>query len=365
MYRINTISEEVINEHFISYAGEIKSLMKTLLDGKELPFRLGTTNIEQVVLKVNPDSYTFSFLTKYSEDLNLKQLLCGDYDQLLNILREINHNIPNRGWMHKATKREYNKGLYDVWGENADGLPMLDHFNQILRWIFIDQMYEGNNHINPFDKKKHIRSYGLEVCPYCGRNNIEIEEEAGYRDDKPPIDHFLPKSIYPFFALSLYNMIPCCTECNQLSNKGENNPLSDAIPTNTFLLNPTVFYDEAIRFSYEYNEFGDMNEKNFSILVSTNNIDLEKGYFGWLKLRKYYQNRKLVVQDMYQALSKFTEEKKNFLKKEDIPENFLDNISLRTLGYQLDEMSSRRTLYKFKKDIFLFMLRKFGYEYFD
>lgn len=63
------------------------------------------------------------------------------------------------------------------------------------------------------------------VCPYCGRQRINVASLPGKRPSKPPIDHFLPKRKYPFLAVSFYNLIPCCTNCNELANKGDFDPL--------------------------------------------------------------------------------------------------------------------------------------------
>lgn len=57
------------------------------------------------------------------------------------------------------------------------------------------------------------RTIGVTVCPYCNRSYVFTSEETGTR---PQYDHFFPKSKYPYLALSLYNLIPCCSICNGL-----------------------------------------------------------------------------------------------------------------------------------------------------
>lgn len=59
---------------------------------------------------------------------------------------------------------------------------------------------------------KLVRIIGLNVCPYCDRQFITIlETNKKYR---PQLDHFIPKSRLPFFAISLFNLIPSCGICN-------------------------------------------------------------------------------------------------------------------------------------------------------
>lgn len=54
----------------------------------------------------------------------------------------------------------------------------------------------------------------IEVCPYCQRNYISSFEENDDKRTTADLDHFYPKSLYPFLALSLYNFIPSCQICN-------------------------------------------------------------------------------------------------------------------------------------------------------
>lgn len=61
-----------------------------------------------------------------------------------------------------------------------------------------------------------IESIGVEVCPYCNINVIKQDEKKGSvrRKYRPALDHYFPKSRYPFLSLSIYNLIPSCHECN-------------------------------------------------------------------------------------------------------------------------------------------------------
>lgn len=59
-----------------------------------------------------------------------------------------------------------------------------------------------------------IMESGVRVCPYCNRQYIiPIYSDNGKM--RADIDHFLPKSRYPYFSMSLYNLVPVCKSCNQ------------------------------------------------------------------------------------------------------------------------------------------------------
>ncbi|MGX4685859.1 hypothetical protein JNUCC83_03045 [Vagococcus sp. JNUCC 83] len=62
------------------------------------------------------------------------------------------------------------------------------------------------------------------VCPYCNSQFIYTYfKEKGEKKGKvrPQIDHLFPKSVYPFLSVSIFNLIPSCSQCNS-SIKGDN-----------------------------------------------------------------------------------------------------------------------------------------------
>ncbi|OMF45410.1 HNH endonuclease [Paenibacillus amylolyticus] len=50
-------------------------------------------------------------------------------------------------------------------------------------------------------------NFNKDKCPYCGINSPST------------IDHYLPKELFPEYAVMSFNLIPCCNECN--TKKGE------------------------------------------------------------------------------------------------------------------------------------------------
>ncbi len=57
-----------------------------------------------------------------------------------------------------------------------------------------------------------VDNLGLIACPYCNRNFINNTDKEGRRTCD--IDHFFPKTTFPFLAISFYNLIPSCKWCN-------------------------------------------------------------------------------------------------------------------------------------------------------
>lgn len=61
-----------------------------------------------------------------------------------------------------------------------------------------------------------VGCHGLRICPYCQLHHVNYHnsETKDALDLRPPLDHFLPKSRYPYLAVSLQNLVPSCHQCN-------------------------------------------------------------------------------------------------------------------------------------------------------
>lgn len=91
-----------------------------------------------------------------------------------------------------------------------------------LRWAFD---YDG------FSKSAYpdwggyslVQTHELRICPYCHTSHLNFHVDST-KDIRPPLDHYYPRSRYPYLGVSLYNLIPCCYQCNS-SVKSAKNPL--------------------------------------------------------------------------------------------------------------------------------------------
>lgn len=73
-----------------------------------------------------------------------------------------------------------------------------------------------------------VDALNIKTCPYCNRQFIHSFQAL--RAERPELDHFYPKGLYPMFCLSFYNLIPVCHACNhvKLENQIGVNPYSRA-----------------------------------------------------------------------------------------------------------------------------------------
>ncbi|MDC7871105.1 hypothetical protein TH60_16555 [Pantoea ananatis] len=105
------------------------------------------------------------------------------------------------------------------------------HIEKML--AIIQSIFDYSTFIKNRDSTKHgayqlINKHAQRICPYCHLHhvNYHIDSKLTMR---PPLDHFYPQSVYPWLAVSLYNLVPSCDQCNS-KIKLAKNPLATHVP---------------------------------------------------------------------------------------------------------------------------------------
>lgn len=261
------------------------------------------------------------------------------------MIEDVEKWIPGLGWQDRITKEKYEARKYPVYGTDAEE-RVIDHFNEIMRWLFVDNIYEHS------DKLQFINSLGLKICPYCGRNHINVA--VGDTVSKPSIDHFLPKSRYPFLAISFRNMVPCCHTCNDISNKGSYDPLPAL-----GLHNPYEFDDDSVTFVGKFNVVDKLDKTGYDVDIRYDPTTLSVGYNDQLKLLQFYKQEQLIMQDMYCRYTSKTPAYKKLLKYLRLRPKTLDKAAMEVLAHPMDGRASEREFYKFKRDLLIQLLREY------
>ncbi|HHK5564192.1 TPA: hypothetical protein ACQUHM_002981 [Bacillus thuringiensis] len=96
-----------------------------------------------------------------------------------------------------------------------EGKSLIDKLEKVFNYDhFCRQHSKGNE--KKWGAYELVKQLKIEVCPYCNRQFITVsepnEEETGRT--RPQLDHFYSQSRFPFFAVSFFNLIPCCHVCN-------------------------------------------------------------------------------------------------------------------------------------------------------
>lgn len=207
-----------------------------------------------------------------------------------------------------------------------------------------------------------IKDLGLRACPYCNLNYIDVvikEDNHGLHNTeyiktnsklvRPHLDHFYPKSKYPFFAVSFYNLIPSCYECNS-GLKG----------SNIITINPYIDdFDSMAMFNIILNgkckNAKNLRDTNtFDVLLDPlkKSKDVEK-YKETFELITRYSYRKDIISELLVKIDEKTKEKFDELRHTLCLQGYDDKtIDLVLYGnYTTSEDINKRPFSKLTKDI--------------
>jgi len=168
----------------------------------------------------------------------------------------------------------------------------LDDLNQKLKMVIDYGLLESDL------RHELLSNMGIEVCPYCNRQYISnyIDEEK--KKSTADLDHFLPKSIFQLFSLSLYNFVPSCQVCNSRFK----------LAKGTKIIYPyEIGFEEETYFSVKLkseSNIGSLTGNNtifdLDLIVNSadcNKIDLENN-IELFRLEKIYQSHKEYVREL-------------------------------------------------------------------
>ncbi len=135
---------------------------------------------------------------------NLKLIITGSPKELLLFQEDIKTKFPfvkeNNGLFKEPLRRLLLQSVFNYNKfSNKQGLP-----KSSIRSDYWER----------YDLAKELN---VNTCAYCNRvYTFTVISESGIGVISPTIDHFFDKAKNPLFALSFYNLIPSCTNCNSI-----------------------------------------------------------------------------------------------------------------------------------------------------
>ncbi|WP_237982026.1 HNH endonuclease domain-containing protein [Bacillus thuringiensis] len=169
--------------------------------------------------------------------------------------------------------------------------------------------------IDPITRHELLVSMDIPVCPYCNRQYItSYYSDNNLKKTTADLDHFLPKSYFSLFSLSLHNFVPSCQICNSRFklNKGLEiiNPYIDNFHAKfTVSLKKDSEIDSILGVDSEFELSLKIIEKNLNKkIIIKNTADL-------FQLNNVYQIHKNLVREILYKNRVYTKTHKEQLKK--------------------------------------------------
>lgn len=196
------------------------------------------------------------------------------------------------------------------------------------------------------------------ICVYCGRIYTNTVIKNGKCIIHPTFDHFFPKKKYPLLALSFFNLIPSCYNCN-CTTKGQN-----PVNSNTTYLHPYINSADEInscfKFSYRLGSSANNHDRiNIKIRgkrkdktgadVSTKVNNSTSDFF----IEDVYQvHNSYELKEMLDNRNRFSPQRiKDILNKNLMSEDELYELILGTEIGLDDKEELNRPLFKLKNDL--------------
>lgn len=251
------------------YNSLIKKLDRLIIQSNSLNYLEEISNNDRGILKRQKSFLEYLFKNNY---FNLKQLVISRPNLLANQKIEIFKVLQESDIYYEHQGRYKQTPFGDLL------LDSLFNYKNLRKSSFCRQLIVDCGYQNV-------------TCPYCNDNRISIIDISTETDEDIilkaylDLDHFFSKAQNPFFAISFYNLIPSCHDCNSIE-KGDlvfdllthTHPYVKSFNENyLFEINPDFFLTrstDVIKLTYKGNTI-DYNDRDFKLSQRYQGIHLD------------------------------------------------------------------------------------------
>lgn len=215
-----------------------------------------------------------------------------------------------------------------------------------------------------------VDKLNINVCPYCNRIYTNTFYSLNEGRTRPHLDHYYSKSIYPFLAISLYNLIPSCYSCNSNFKLDKDfykekhlHPYENSMGKNIkFTLRPIkkpINVGGKVRNGYDL-EFTKGKLEAFKLMIDSDSEKRANLKQAWANsnstfhLEEMYATHKDVLHEMIQKSKVYKEEYADWLEKRYVGKIFKSRseIDQMIIGNYINEKDfGKRPLAKLTYDI--------------
>ena len=193
-------------------------------------------------------------------------------------------------------------------------------------------------------KPEYIKDLDITVCPYCNRNYIFNFKKSNSFEATAQLDHFFDKSSYPFFSVSIFNLVPSCQTCNQRKSKMKND-----------IYHPFVeAFNDDVKFKLKIKDSKFYYDKDSLEIEIPKNIDKVNSHVETFNIQNLYNEHKDIALELIQKAQIYNESYIDELYQKyegTLFKNREDVLRHITGGYIEDKDINKRPLSKLIKDI--------------
>ena len=173
---------------------KLKDLSMKLVTEERSEYKKYVENIKKElpkIIKLKPSEFD-SFKDKHFNNLTSEQLCNKVPDLTEEQIKEAVEQLPQE---ISDMKESFNFGAKKFYELIVEAMC----YNDVQK-----------TEIRPYKKRM-----GLNTCVYCNASYAVATDD---RKATFQVDHYLPKSKYPFLCISFFNLYPACMHCNQIKS---------------------------------------------------------------------------------------------------------------------------------------------------
>ena len=265
------------------------------------------------------ESYYNSYVKSKIGGYELEDLLCGDYEKLVEIKNEIKTKYSSK---NNIVKQLFN---YDK-AKSKTITPKLSKLQPKISSFFQDKV-------------------GVDSCYFCNIEFInKFKNAKGEIKNGFTLDHYMDKGKYPFLALSLYNLIPSCYTCNsKVKGIDEINSISPS--------SSKFDFDKKVKFTTFINSYNLQieNEQDFNLILKEYFSKDYQEYIDGFLLNERYEYHKYRVIEMIDKRKKYPDSRIKELAH--ITQKTEEEVKQDLFGEYLNNDLHKRPLSKLVRDI--------------
>jgi len=174
----------------------------------------------------------------------------------------------------------------------------------------LEKLFKYDGKFQPLIATFFEKNLNPRTCYYCNIDFINVYDKENNKN-KFTLDHFIDKGRYPYLALSIFNLIPCCFVCNSKKIKGSIEFYDNPKLKNTNPYLKSFQFDKKVKFKlFLHKNCKDLNIKSkddIEIPLKENYSNEYDKYIEVFKLNERYSAHKDIVFEMIQKAELYPE----------------------------------------------------------
>lgn len=206
---------QVILKNRLDNALDPKKNKKGLPKPHEVKFYNSILHQIPRLLSLTPDEIEAEFGTYLADHRDYVVFASGDLDRVIHHLPEQARAPYEEEWKKHRRPRKNAKKAENRKPCSCNFCVTSKRAESIFNWqAFTKKNDAAAGGPSESIAGRYVKVVGATVCPYCSRNYISPISSSASNVYRPDLDHFYPRSIYPYFGLCLQNLVPSCAACN-------------------------------------------------------------------------------------------------------------------------------------------------------